>query len=141
MRNDLVEKKTKSCRKSSKRFLEFKKKLRLYPDVGTCDKQDIISGLQVAFEGEIILTQYCTGNKRLDAYFSKCKLGIEVDEYIHEGRISNYEKSRQIMIESQGITTIRTNPDAADFDMKRLINEIYKHIIKSTEKQTSIKKV
>ena len=45
------------------------------------------------------------------------------------------------MIESQGITTIRTNPDAADFDMKRLINEIYKHIIKSTEKQTSIKKV
>ena len=38
------------------------------------------------------------------------------------------------MIESQGITTIRTNPDAADFDRKRLINEIYKHIIKSTEK-------
>ena len=141
MRNDLVEKKTISCRKSSKRFLEFKKKLRLNPDVVTCDKQDIISGLQVAFEGEIILTQYCIENKRLDAYFSKCKLGIEVDEYIHEGRISNYEKSRQIMIESQGITTIRTNPDAADFDMKRLINEIYKHIIKSTEKQTSIKKV
>ena len=141
VRNDLVEKKTISCRKSSKRFLEFKKKLRLNPDVVTCDKQDIISGLQVAFEGEIILTQYCIENKRLDAYFSKCKLGIEVDEYIHEGRISNYEKSRQLMIESQGITIIRTNPDAADFDMKMLINEIYKHIIKSTEKQTSIKKV
>ena len=59
MRNDLVEQKYKSCRKSSKRFLEFKKKLGFDPDVVTCDEQDIISALQVAFEGEIILTQHC----------------------------------------------------------------------------------
>ena len=59
MRNDLVEKKIKSCRKSSKTFLEFKKKLRLDPNLVTCDEQDIISALQVAFEGEILLTQYC----------------------------------------------------------------------------------
>ena len=90
--------------------------------------------MQVAFEGEIILTQHCIKNKRIDAYFSKYKLGIEVDEYNHEGRNSNYEKSRQLMIESHGITIIRTNPDAADFDMNRLINQIYKHIIKSTKK-------
>ena len=51
VRNDLVERKIKSCRKSSKRFLEFKKKLKLDPDVVTCDEQDIISTLQVAFEG------------------------------------------------------------------------------------------
>ena len=90
--------------------------------------------MQVAFEGEIILTQHCIKNKRLDSYFSKYKLGIEVDEYNHEGRNSNYEKSRQLMIESHGITIIRTNPDAADFDMNRLINQIYTHIIKSTKK-------
>ena len=90
--------------------------------------------MQVAFEGEIILTQHCIKNKRIDAYFSKYKLGIEVDEYNHEGRNSNYEKSRQLMIESHGITIIRTNPDAADFDMNRLINQIYTHIIKSTKK-------
>ena len=59
VQNDLVERKIKSCRKSSKRFLEFKKKLGLDPDVVTCDEQDIISTFQVAFEGEIILTQYC----------------------------------------------------------------------------------
>ena len=134
VRNDLVERKIKSCRKSSKRFLEFKKKLGLDPNVVTYDEQDIISALQVAFEGEIILTQYCIKNKRIDAYFSKYKLGIEVDEYNHEGRNSNYEKSRQLMIESHGITIIRTNPDAADFDMNRLINQIYTHIIKSTKK-------
>ena len=134
VRNDLVERKIKSCRKSSKRFLEFKKKLGLDPNLVTCDEQDIISALQVAFEGEIILTQYCIKNKRLDAYFSKYKLEIEVDEYNHECRNSNYEKSRQLMIECHGISIIRTNPDAADFDMKRLINQIYKHIIESTKK-------
>ena len=34
------------------------------------------------------------------------------------------------MTESYGITIIRTNPDAADFDMNRLINQICMHIIK-----------
>ena len=38
------------------------------------------------------------------------------------------------MIESHGITIARTNPDAADFDMNRLINQIYTYIIKSTKK-------
>ena len=132
--NDLVEKKIKSCRKSSKRFLELKKKLGLDPNVVTCDKQDIISVLQVVFEGEIILTQYCIENRRIDAYFSKYKFGIEVDEYNRDGRNFNYEKSRQLMIESHRITIIRTNPDAADFDMNRLINQIYTQIIKSTKK-------
>ena len=37
------------------------------------------------------------------------------------------------MIESHGITIIKTNPDASCFDMNRLINQIYKHIIESTK--------
>ena len=136
VRNNLVERKIKSCRKSSKRFLEFKKKLRLDPNTVTCDEQNIINTLQIVFEREIILTQYCIENKRIDAYFSKYKLGIEVDEYNHEDRNSNYEKSRQLMIKSHGITIIRTNPDDADFDINRLINQIHKHIIELTKKQT-----
>ena len=69
-------KKFKSCRKSSKTFLEFKKKLGLDPNLVTSDEQDIIGVLQVAFEGETILTQYCIENKIIDAYFSEYKLGI-----------------------------------------------------------------
>ena len=61
----LTKKKISSCRKSSKRFLEFKKKLGLDPNVVSCDEQDIISALQVAFEGEIILTHYWIENKRM----------------------------------------------------------------------------
>ena len=51
------------------------------------------------------------------------------------------------MIESHGITIIRTNPDAADFDMNKLINQIYKHISQSSkeklekEKEVEIKKL
>ena len=90
--------------------------------------------MQVTFEGEIILTQYCIKNKRPDAYFPKHQLRIEVDEYNHEGRDFEYKQSRQFMIESYEITIIRTNPDGADFDMNRLINQIYTQIIKSTKK-------
>ena len=138
IRNDLVGKKIKSCRESSKKFSEFKKKLGLDPNLVTCDKQDIISALQVAFEGKIILTLYCIENKQNNAYFSEYKLGIEIDEYNHESRNSNYEKSRQLMIESHGITIIRTNPGAAYFIMYRLINQIHVHIIESTKNQTKL---
>ena len=134
VRNDLVEQKIKSCRKSSKKILEFKKKLGLDPYVVTCDEQDIISALQVTFDREIILAQHCIKKKRLDAYFSKYKLGIEVDEYNHEGRNFEYKQSGQFMIVNHGITIIRTNSGAADFDMNRLIKQIYMHIIKSAKK-------
>ena len=42
------------------------------------------------------------------------------------------------MIASYEINIIRTNPDDVDFDMNRLINQIYTHIIKSTKKQTKV---
>ena len=91
--------------------------------------------MQTTFEGETILTQYCIENKRIDAYFSKYKLAKEIDEYNHEARNSNYEKNRQLIIESYGITIIRTNPDAANFDMNRLINKMYKHISQSNKEK------
>ena len=50
--------------------------------------------MQVAFKGEIILTQHCSKSKIIDAYFSNYKLGIEVDEHNHEGRNSKYKQSR-----------------------------------------------
>ena len=58
-----------------KKIFRIKKKLGLGPNVVPCDEQNI-NALQVAFEREIILTQYCNENKRLNAYFFKYKLGI-----------------------------------------------------------------
>ena len=39
------------------------------------------------------------------------------------------------MIDGHGITIIRTNPNAANFDMNRLINQIYKHISQSNKEK------
>ena len=66
---------------------------------------------------------------------------MEVDEYNHEGRKSKYEKNRQLMTESYGIPIIRTNPDAANFDMNRLINQIYRHISQSNQEKLKKEKV
>ena len=46
------------------------------------------------------------------------------------------------MIESHGVTIIRTNCDAPDFNMNKLINQIYQHISQSNkEKEVEIKKI
>ena len=135
VRNDLLERKIKNGIKSSEEFLEFKEKLGLDPYEVNCNGKDIISASQVAFEGKIIHTQYCIENKRLDAYLPKRKLWIKVDEYDHEYRDAEYERSSQLMIESNEITVIRTNPEALNC-INRLINQVHMHIIKSTKKQT-----
>ena len=49
------------------------------------------------------------------------------------------------MIENHGINIIRTNPDAADFNINWLINQIYRHIsqsnkVKLKKEQEKIKK-
>ena len=41
------------------------------------------------------------------------------------------KKNRQSLIENHGIAIIRTNPDAADFNVNKLINQIYRHISQS----------
>ena len=50
--------------------------------------------LQVAFEGSIMDTQYYVLGKKLDLYFPKYKLAIEIDEYAHVDRNYTYEQCR-----------------------------------------------
>ena len=135
VRSDLVGRKVKSCRKASQKLLKFKETLGLDPFKFFCDEKDIINALQVAFEVEIILTQYYVENKRLDAYFPKYKAEIEVVKHNHKSRYPNYEKSKQLMIGGHGITVIRTNPEAPNA-INRPINQIQTHIIKSPKTLT-----
>ena len=58
---------------------------------------------------------------RQDGYLPKHKVGIEIDEYDHVDSDPKYEKERRKLIKDHGITVIRTNPDAADFNINRLI--------------------
>ena len=63
-------------------------------------------------------------------------MAIEIDKLNHNDRNTDYEIKRQREIEEElNCVFIRTNPDAADFNMNRLKNQIYKHVIKSKEKK------
>ena len=75
-------------------WAQLREKLGLDSYKITCDKQDIISALRLAFEGKIIHNQFCIKTKILDAYLPKYKFGKEIDEYYRKYRDPNYEQSR-----------------------------------------------
>ena len=80
-------------------------------------------------------TQYWVQNERLDGYFPKHKLGIEIDECGHVDRNSEYEQSWQLMIEEKiGCKVIRINTDAPDFYINKVINLVFMYIKQSTKK-------
>ena len=99
-------------------------------------EQSVIESTKDAFKGEDIRIQYTVLGYRIDLYFYKYKLAIEIDELGHNDRNTDYEIKRQREIEKElDCVFIRTNPDAADFKMNRLKNQIYKHIIKSKKEK------
>ena len=132
VQNDLAERKIKSHK-----VLEFKRKLGFDNNKYSFDEKYIISALPAAFEGKTMHTKYCVQNKRLNLYFSEHKFGIEIDEYGHVDRDFEYEQIRQLMIEEQvGCKIIRTDPDAADFNIYRIIYQVRMSIKQSTIKLT-----
>ena len=120
--------KDESC--SFKRNLGFK----LY-DVISTKEQTVINSMKDAFEGEDMQTQYSVLSYRIDPYFHKYKLAVEVDELGHAGRNINNEIERQKALEKElNCVFIRINPDEKDFNIFKPINEIYRHIKKSSKK-------
>ena len=80
-------------------------------------------------------TQYSVLGYRIDLYFHKYKLAIEVDELGHNDRNIDYEIQRQKALERElDCVFIRINPDEKDFKILKAINEIYRHIKKSSKK-------
>ena len=110
-------------------------------DVINTKEQTVISAIKDAFEGENMQTQYSVLGYRIDLYFHKYKLAIEVDELGHADRNINNETERQRTLDRElNCTFIRINPDAVDFNIYREINKIHRHInqltIQQTEQQT-----
>ena len=82
-------------------------------------------------------TQYCIQNKRLDLYFPEHKIAIEIEECGHIDRNFEHEQIRQMMIEGKrGYKLIRINLEAADFNINRVINQVYMHMKQWTIKLT-----
>lgn len=76
--------------------------------------------------------QYPVGKYRIDCYFPKYKLAVECDEHDHKDRNRESERLREKTITSMlGCKIVRFNPDAADFDIFKTIDEIIKMSLKN----------
>ena len=95
-------------------------------------EQSMIESIRETFKGEDIRIQYTVLDYRIDLYFYEHKLAIEIDELGQNDRNTDYESKRQREIENElNYVFIRTNPDAIDFNINELNNQIFKHIIQS----------
>ena len=92
-------------------------------------QKTIISSIKDAFEREDMQTQYAVIGFRIDLYFHKYKLPIEVDELGHNDRNIDNEIQREL-----NCVFIRINPDEKDFNIFKEINKIHRHIKKSPKK-------
>ena len=109
-------------------------------DVINTKEQSVISAIKDAFKGEDMQTQYSVLGYRIDLYFHKYKLAIEVDELGHADKNVNNEIERQRALERElNCGFIRINPDERGFSMLREINKIYRHINQVTKLQTEQK--
>ena len=79
--------------------------------------------------------QYHVLSYSIDLYFHVYKLAIEIDENERSDRNIGYELKRQKTIEQEfDCKLIRIDPDKEDFDIFRVINEVFRHIKESTKK-------
>ena len=78
------------CRADESCNLKRNLGFRLHNVINTKD-QTVINSIKDAFEGEKIQTQYSGLGYRIDPYFHKYKLAIEVDELGHADRNLNNE--------------------------------------------------
>ena len=98
-------------------------------------EQTVLKIIQDAFEGEDIQTQYSFFGYRIDLYFHKNKLAIEVDELGHSDRNLTNEIERQKVLEKElDCVFIRINPDKKIFNIFKEINKMRRHIKKSNKK-------
>ena len=74
-------------------------------------EQSILSKIVTLFSAEKIISQHNVLSYRIDAYFPKHKLAIEIYEQGHNGRDIDYEIRRQKALEKKlGCKFIRINP-------------------------------
>ena len=104
-------------------------------DVITTKEQAVLKSMKDAFEGEDMQRQYCVLGYRIDVYFHKHKLAIEVDELGHVDRNLSNEIQRQKALEKKlDCVFTRISPDEEYFNIFKEINKIHRHINKSTKK-------
>jgi len=104
-------------------------------------EQDTLSEISKAFKIEKMETQYPVGPYFLDLYFPDYKIVVECDELGHFDRDQDAEKKRVDYINVElGIDDThwaRFNPDSKDFDISKVVGEIYILLSRLKEEKVS----
>ena len=116
----------------------FKRRLGFeLDDVLNTKQQTIVRTTKDASEGENVQTEYYLLGYRTDLYFHGYRLAIEINEFDHCDRDTEYEKERERILKKElNCVFIRINPKEEDFNIPKVINKIYMHITESTKKLT-----
>jgi len=95
-------------------------------------EQQTLSSIANVFKTEKFEDQYKIGKYYLDLYFSEHKIVIECDENGHADRKPHNERERMDFVNKQLYIDdshwIRYNPDEYDFDISKVIGQIYRKI-------------
>ena len=130
------------CRATS--AVNFKSRLGFKQhDPIVTQEQSVLPKLMTVFAAEEIILQHNVLSFRVDAYFPRYKVCIEIDEESYNYRDINYEIERQKAIEKElGCKFIRINPAKENFNIFVEIGQIQNYNTKSIKKLTeeSIKK-
>ena len=98
-------------------------------------EQSILSKIVTLFAAEKIILQHHVLGYYIDAYFSKYKFAIEINELGHKDRDIHREIQRQNALEQElGCEFIRINPAKENFIVLVEICKIQNYIVESTEK-------
>ena len=96
----------------------------------TSKEQNTICYIMKAFHGEAMSYQFTIDNYRIHLYFPKHRIAVECDEFNHRDRDIGYDVKRQRTIENLlSCRFIRFNPDANDFCVFEVTNQIVIHIL------------
>ena len=102
-------------------------------------EQSILSKIVTMFAVEEIILQHNVLGYRIDAYFPKYKLAIEIDEPGHNDRDTDYEIERQKVMEKElGCEFNRINLAKENFNILVEIGKMQYYITKSTKKLTEV---
>ena len=98
-------------------------------------EQAVLKSIKDAFEREDMQTRYSVLGYRIDIYFPKHKIAIEVDELGHTDKNLSNEIERQKALKKELVCLfIRINPDGKNFSIFKEINKIHRHFKKSNQK-------
>jgi very-short-patch-repair endonuclease/transposase-like protein len=95
-------------------------------------EQQTLSTITDVFKTEKFEDQYKVGNYYIDLYFTEHKIAVECDELGHSDRKPHKERERMDYINEQldinDCHWIRFNPDEYNFDISKVIGQIYRKI-------------